>query len=201
MFMKYFDTEVRKAKAISEAWEGSPVLSLLDAAISSLEVDGFMAEFGVFSGTTVNFVATRMPERTIYGFDWFNGLPENWREDFDRGLFAVNKDHLLFRSNVKIYDGLFADTIPVFKQDVSGPASFINIDSDLYASCKTVLDGLDDRIVDGTILHFDEFHGYPEYREHEFKAFHEYIARTGKKYQYLYWNPEHEQVVVRMGGK
>jgi len=35
-------------------------------------------EFGVYEGGTINFIAGLNPTKTIYGFDGFKGLPEEW---------------------------------------------------------------------------------------------------------------------------
>jgi hypothetical protein len=46
---------------------------------------GLILEFGVFSGNSINIIADKFPLRTIYGFDSFEGLPEEWERD-DKGF-------------------------------------------------------------------------------------------------------------------
>jgi len=48
------------------------------------------------------------------------------------------------------------------------------LDADLYSSTKFVLDKLHDRIVKGTVISFDEIYNYPEYADHEIKAWVEF---------------------------
>ena len=59
--------------------------------------------------------------------------------------------------NAILYKGLFRDTIPHFLTDHKTPLSFIHIDCDLYSSAKDVLFGLNEKIIPGTVLLFDEF--------------------------------------------
>ncbi len=52
------------------------------------------------------------------------------------------------------------------------------------------------RIRKGTVLVFDEYLNYPGWREHEFRAFQEFVAETGRAYEYLSVVPSHQQVAV-----
>ena len=76
--------------------------------------DGLVMEFGVFQGSTANQISRYLPNATIYGFDSFQGLPEDWdigsgrtapKEAFDMrgGLPNV-------MSNVKLVKGFYNDT-------------------------------------------------------------------------------------------
>ena len=59
------------------------------------------------------------------------------------------------------------------------------IDSDLYSSAKTILEALTDRIVQGTIIVFDEYFNYPNWKNHEFKAFKQFTNKENVLYEYL----------------
>jgi hypothetical protein len=61
-----------------------------------------------------------------------------------------------------------------------------------------VLDHIGDRLTANAVLVFDEFFNYPGWQQHEFLAFHEFIARTGTTYEYLACTGNHQQVVVRV---
>ena len=91
---------------------------------------------------------------------------------------------------------MFHDTLPQFKEQVlkSNPIAFLHIDCDIYASAKEIFD----HIVPGTVIVFDEFYNYPGAEEHEFKAFQEFLDRTGKKPVYLAYNQYFEQAVVQI---
>ena len=75
---------------------------------------------------------------------------------------------------------------------------FIHIDCDLYSSTKTIFDLLKERIKPGCVLVFDEYFNHPSWEEDEYKAFMEFIAETGLKYEYIGYNRLHEQAAVRI---
>ena len=78
----------------------------------------------------------------------------------------------------------------------SDPVAFIHVDCDLYSSTKTIFDHLGDRLQVGTIILFDEYFNYPNWRNHEFKAFQEFVA--GHKIRYTYLAYARQQVAVRI---
>ena len=51
---------------------------------------------------------------------------------------------------------------------------------------------------EGTVLLFDEFYNYDNYRDHEWKAFQEFLEEFSFEAEYLAYNPLHEQVAVRL---
>ncbi|CNH10399.1 Uncharacterised protein [Mycobacterium tuberculosis] len=61
-----------------------------------------------------------------------------------------------------------------------------------------IFDQLADNIVSGTVIVFDEFYNYPGAEEHEFRAFQEFLERTGKEAVYLAYNQFFEQAVARI---
>ena len=85
-----------------------------------------------------------------------------------------------------IEKGWFDKTIPdwLSKTDDS-PLALINIDSDLYSSCKLILELLKHRITKNTIILFDEFYNYDTYLEDEYKAFSEFVERYNFKYEFI----------------
>ena len=68
-------------------------------------------EFCVFKGGTANLISDYV--NVIYGFDSFEGLPENWDGVKDKGFFKV--DNLpKVNKNVKLIKGWFNDTLDDF---------------------------------------------------------------------------------------
>ena len=114
------------------------------------------AEFGVYKGTTARYIADNCGYRQLYLFDSFEGLPQNWDRNYKKGDFKLKRMPNL-PSKAIIYKGWFDKRIRPFLSDYKSPLSFIHIDSDLYSSAKTVLFGLNDRIIPGTVILFDEF--------------------------------------------
>jgi hypothetical protein len=173
-------------------------LDLVDFACASAVLEGLVLEFGVFSGKTINRIA-QSKLGPVHGFDSFEGLPEAWREGYDKGVFA-REGLPAVAPNVELVIGWFDRTLPQFLDAHPGPASLVHVDCDIYSSTQTVLTQLRERIVPGTIILFDEYFNYPGWELHEFKAFREFVESTGMQYEYIGLNPKHQQVAVRVTG-
>ena len=173
---------------------------VLELGIKSIQIDGLYLEFGVYSGTTINKIASLVGDnQKIYGFDSFEGLPETWRSGFEKGAFKRN-DMPIVAENVELVKGWFEDTIPNFIKKHPQNVAFIHVDCDLYSSTKTIFELLEPNIVTGTVIVFDEFFNYPGWKNHEYKAFMEYIEKTGHKYRYLGYVNIKEQVAIIIEG-
>ncbi|MCB1071750.1 MAG: class I SAM-dependent methyltransferase [Chlamydiia bacterium] len=178
---------------------------VLRFASESVTLDGGYLEMGVCTGKTVNYIAALNPTKKIYGFDSFEGLPEDWvKKDrvIPKGTFAFKNPNEMpyVLHNVYLYKGWFKESIPAFKRDLfnGSQLAFLHIDCDLYSSTVDALRALEENIVPGTIIVFDEFYNYPGAENHEFKAFMEFLERTELQAEYLAYNAYHEQVVVRI---
>jgi hypothetical protein len=158
-------------------------LDLLRFSLQHATVDGLYCEFGAYKGESINFLASQTT-RTVYGFDSFEGLPEDWRAMQDKGAFRVDGLPAV-RENVRLHRGWFADSLPRFLSEHYGAVAFLHMDADLYSSTKTVLDLLKNRIVSGTVVQFDEFFNYPGWQEGEYRAFQE----SGFEVEYLGYTP------------
>lgn len=53
-------------------------------------------------------------------------------------------------------------------------------------------------MVQGTIIVFDEYFNYPAWRQHEYKAFQEFISKFGRKYRYIAMSAEKGHVAVQL---
>ncbi len=58
------------------------------------------------------------------------------------------------------------------------------MDSDLYESARCVFENLQDRIVPGTVIVFDEYFNYPNWQAHEFERFRSWFEAR-ERYEYL----------------
>jgi hypothetical protein len=149
---------------------------------------GHYMEFGVFEGKSINYLASLNKKVTFHGFDSFEGLPEQWfmgHKVIEKGHFAVSELPQVV-PNVVLHEGWFEDTIPTWKKDHTGHISFINIDCDLYKSTQTILSLLNDQIVSGTLLRFDDLlpshiSPYPKWEEGEWKALSEWCLKFKRK--------------------
>jgi len=141
------------------------------------KIDGLVLEFGVLRGRSLRQIANHYNDRTVYGFDTFEGLIEDWGDLHGKGaMTAKGKLPEDMPDNVKIVKGLIEDTLPEFLELHKGTVAFAHIDTDTYTPAKCVLDHIAKRLVVGSIILFDEFRDYPGYEEHEFKAFREFKA-------------------------
>jgi hypothetical protein len=70
-------------------------------------------EFGVASGKTINYIS-KFTTGKVYGFDSFEGLPEKWRDGFDKGAFNMNGILPKVNHNVELIKGWFNNTLPDF---------------------------------------------------------------------------------------
>ncbi len=167
--------------------------ALLRHGVAAARPDGLFLEFGVASGRTLRFIAEGHAG-PVYGFDGFNGLPEKWRPGFPAGAFAQQPPETL--PNAELVIGWFENTLPGFMVRHQEPISFLHIDCDLYSSTKTIFHYLKGYIIPGTVIVFDEFLNYPGWREHEYKAWSEFVTQQGLGFKYTGCVPSHQQVSV-----
>ena len=158
---------------------------------------GMILEFGVATGRTLNHFARILPFKTIYGFDGFKGLPEDWTSRMRKGFFARTNLPTV-RNNCKLVVGWFNETLPGFVQEHTSPIALLHIDCDLYSSAVTVLNALKNQIVPGTVIIFDEYMNYPGWQLDEFKAWQEQVRAFGVKYEYIGRVSRHQKVAVRV---
>jgi hypothetical protein len=173
--------------AMPDALVKRDAAEVLASAGRHVTVDGLFLEFGVRTGTTINQIARRHPRRTIHGFDSFQGLPEAWTGwTMEAGAFS-GEGLPTVEPNVELHVGWFDDTLPAFLVDHPGPAAFVHIDSDIYSSARTVLHHLAPRFRPGSIIVFNEYFNYPNWKQHEYRAFQEFCTEHAVRYRYLCW--------------
>jgi hypothetical protein len=161
---------------------------------------GLILEFGVATGRTLNHFGRLVPNKMIYGFDGFQGLPEDWTWYIRRGHFQQPLPRV--RSNCRLVVGWFDDTLPGFLTQYPSepPVAFLHIDCDLYSSTDYVLKQLASRIVPGTVIVFDEYFNFPGWQQDEFCAWQEFVKRENIRYEYIGMVTRHQKVAVRILG-
>jgi hypothetical protein len=164
--------------------------TLLERLVRLSPENGLVLEFGVFSGETVNRIST-VTKKTVYGFDSFEGLPEDWGRGMNKGFFKCNIPKV--NDNVELVVGWFNETLEGFLQKHDEKVSFCHVDCDLYSSSKYVLDTLKDRFQSGTILLFDELANYAGYEAHEYKAFIEFLSDLNNEYDIEFLGRRHNE--------
>ena len=185
-----------------DGWCCSDLFDYYKCCSHQTEIDGLWMEFGVWMGCTLN-VLSSLTDKTVYGFDSFEGLPEDWHKS-EKGKLEKGRYHTkgklpnLKNKNIQLVKGWFEDTLPNFVKEHLENCAVLHIDSDLYSSCKTILDNLRSRIVSGTVILFDELIGHNEYSyplfwQGEMKAW----LEESFSYEYLGWT-HGPQVAVKI---
>lgn len=100
----------------------------------------------------------------FYGFDTFAGMPQNHEgeDSLAAGSFCCKVEEVAARCRLvglkppvlHLVEGLFADT----KDQIgTAPAAIVNVDCDLYASTVQALAAIAPRLVQGTVILFDDY--------------------------------------------
>ena len=185
----------------------------LRESLKQVILDGEILEFGVYTAGSTNIIAETFKDRTIHGFDSFEGLPEDWAVlnnevhnpsslKRKKGYFAV--DNLPeVRSNVRLWKGWFDDTTPKYIEEIKPQQiAFLHVDGDLYSSARSNLYMLEKFIVKDTIICFDEFYPfgrkkYDTWEENEFKALKEWTNDFNREFEVISHNL-HQQSTIRI---
>ena len=166
-------------------------LELARAALA-LTTEGDFVETGLYTGGSAGAMLLVLLKydncgRKFYGYDSFEGLPENAKEDvskygsvFKKGDFTTNKDKVIASlKKWKVYDenrvfitkGWFNETLP---QSPVTKISFLRADGDLYVSTMDALINLYHKVVPGGLIYIDDYGGFPGCRSavNEFRTKH-----------------------------
>lgn len=142
-------------------------------------------EFGVWRGESIRVIAQLRPSPNarFYGFDSFEGLPEDWRGTPAARFDVGGKVPVIDDSRVQFVKGWFRDTLPPMldqlERESAGRAVVVNFDADLYSSTLFLLFALGTR--------FRRYHFFfDEYSGHESRALLNYVQATGARADFLY---------------
>lgn len=142
---------------------------LLRHVLAVCRPEGAGVEFGVAEGTSLAMIAAHMP---AVGFDWFEGLPEDWCE-YPAGSRACPQPAV---EGASIVAGLFADTLPDFDFGPWCPIGLVHFDADLYSSTVTALAHIGPYLQAGCFVVFDEWHrAHQDTASHEPRAWQEFL--------------------------
>lgn len=167
---------------------------LLDAPITYLE-------FGVHKGVSIAWwYGHNLSEASrFYGFDSFEGLPEDWNSDRGIGTFDVNgQAPLTDDGRVTFVKGWFHQTLPGQLQVLETPnRRVIHMDAALYRSSIYPLCLIGPYIRDNDIMIFDEFAD----SIHEFRAFEDFRQIFGIEAELIVASRGFNQSAFRLGVK
>lgn len=156
-------------------------LSTVEYAAKNLIRDDLehVLEFGVGSGGSTRKIKNIIKDsHEFHAFDSFIGLPEDWvGTSCKKGHFSQD-GKIPDIDGVNFYKGWFENTIPEYKK-IAKTIALLHVDCDLYSSTKLIFDELDEFIVSGTIIVFDEWHYNfsSMFGDHEQKAFYQWINK------------------------
>jgi len=174
-----------------EMWRDVQERFINDAAVDYLE-------FGVFEGESMRWWTSlnTHPSSRFFGFDSFEGLPEDWHGEKGKGYFDVcGRLPRIEDPRVKFVQGWFENTLPIFMRDfLVKNLLVVHIDCDLYGGAILALVYLAPFLTKGTILIFDEFFD----RENEFKAFMDWRRIYGKNIRIVGEVDNYSQICVQL---
>ena len=155
--------------------------SMFDTALAHANQSRAFYEFGVWMGDSFRYLIDHFPQG--YGFDTFEGLPEEWH-GLPRGSYTSFGEvpNIL---GAEFVVGEFRDTLPEFFAHERPMAGLINFDADLYSSTITALNHARPVIDSSTVLVFDEFIVNKNWEHDEFRALEEFCATNGLRYEVL----------------
>ena len=135
-------------------------------------------EFGVAHGASFQWWLKENAhnDSAYFGFDTFEGLPENWGGFYAKGDMKADVPQIEDKRG-KFIKGLFQNTLNSFIEEkrtllLSDQRRIIHMDADLYSATFFTLSQLYPFFKKGDIIMFDEFN----VPMHEFKAFKEFTA-------------------------
>lgn len=172
---------------------------------AGLTQKGDYYEFGLYRGftfwTAQQFMRTQEGESIRFvGFDSFQGLPkpqgiDTYRDDFIEGQFGANYDYVRGKldehgvdwKRTLLIPGFFEDSLTAEckkKHSLRGAAVAL-VDCDLYESATHVLAFLDDLLLDGSYVIFDDWNAFDANEDKgERRAFREFLP------SHAHWSAE-----------
>lgn len=157
-----------------------------------VNTSGLWLEFGVHGGGTINRIS-KYTTNTVYGFDSFEGLPEEWTGrveknggTYRKGAFSLGGILPAVNENVKLVKGWYSEVLPRFMQEhQSSPITFVHIDSDIYSSARDIFSIIHPNLQNESIIVFDELIGYTNFEEHEWKAWWEFVNEHNIEFEWI----------------
>lgn len=139
---------------------------LINSTIAVNNLQGNMAEVGVYLGGSAYYINKNSNGRRVYLFDTFEGIPMSGNYDrhaigdFSDTSFEAVSEIFLSDSNVELVKGVFPESAKgVIKDD--DKFCFVHLDADQYESTKNGLYFFYDKMVKGGIILMDDYGWLP----------------------------------------
>lgn len=153
---------------------------------------GDYLEFGVCHGSSMLLMYEALQEESmdqmrLFGFDSFEGLPEDDEGHWTKGSFSANENDVLKRfsennvdlGRVHLIKGFYSDTLNdelLAKHDLK-KAGVIMIDCDMYTSTIEALEFCEPLIQDEVVMVFDDWNPLAQENKGEKRAFDEFLEK------------------------
>lgn len=165
----------------------------LDAAMQYCEGNkGVVMEFGVYKGSSLRYLGKKFNHRKFYGFDSFDGFPDDGRNDWTQD-FSTGGKLPDVPENVELIKGFFSDSLPDFFSSFDDDIAIINVDCDIYSSTREIFSelGKHGHLKPGLVISFDELINYERFLWNEMLALFEMLEETGLSIE---WISAHKKV-------
>jgi hypothetical protein len=163
--------------------------------------DLYYLEFGVGAGSSINFFSKILDEkkRSIFGFDSFVGLKEDWKGHvfFPKGSLSQNNRLPQTKKNVKLISGWIQETLPIFIEENKPQINFIHIDVDTYETTKFILNKTKKYLTKNCVIVFDDFYNFAGWSVGEYKGLVEEFNES--EYKYIAFSIEKGNAAIQLG--
>jgi Macrocin-O-methyltransferase (TylF) len=182
---------------------------------SGQDSDELLLDLGVWLGWSTRLTSDAS-DRTVFGFDTFEGLVEDWQIDdqavIKSGTFSLAEplaQRFIRDTGVSLRDGVpdalgrkvqfikgsTYETLDPFLADrPAAPIRLFHMDLDTYESCLHGLETCKDHFVEGSILVFDEY----LVTNGEMLAFYEFQSKYELEWRYRAWGLEAWEMNLEM---
>lgn len=192
----YAKEHMTEAYSFHDRFDG---LSLsIKEALRRFPTRTLVLEFGVYKAGMINYQATKFPALSFVGFDSFEGLKEQWGGNFPEKTFDLGGKLPRVRRNVSLVKGWFSQSVPEWKKasGVSQVPLLVHIDCDTYPATIDALDLCSEYVEQGVIIHFDDYFGFPNWRNDAHRALKEIAQKHGWRTTYLSYGTKEVAVIA-----
>jgi Flp pilus assembly protein TadD len=167
---------------------------VFDFAIEKSDKSRALYEFGVWMGESFRYLEPHF--KKSFGFDTFDGLPEDWHNIPSGTYSSFGKIPTIGKGEFIV--GEFSKSLPEFFKKKRPMAGLLNFDADLYSSTSSALNHSISVMDEYSILVFDELIINENWEEDEYKALEEFCENSNSSYEVICASLFTKQVVLRL---
>lgn len=175
----------------------------LAAQVQRDAVPGALVDCGVWNGGSTALLAAAAPDRTVWAFDSFEGLPEPGELDGDHAAAwtgsCVGREANVIEAfrrfarpeQLRVVKGWFEDTLAANALSI-GPIAVLHADGDWYDSVRVTLESLYDSIGPGGFVVIDDYSVWSGARQavDEFRASRAITTPLRRAQASAYWRKQ-----------